>query len=154
MTQSVKFLFGTQAQILSTPVTNGYLYYASDTNCIAYDLSGVRYYIDEDDILYDSSENWAARTSFIPKRGQIIIYSNGYEDSEGNKIPGIKIGDGLAFGIDLPFITQQYDNLITSLNDHVSNGLIHITQQEKGFLCNSAVSCGYSNEILSFSTFN
>lgn len=153
MSQPVKFFFGTETQIISTPITNGNLYYASDTNCIAYDLNGVRFYIDEDDILYDSTENWSARTSFIPRKGQIIIYSDGYTDSEGEKIPGIKIGDGLAYGIDLPFVTKKYDDLITSFNTHVTNSGIHVTQQEKEFLCNSAISCGYSNEILSFSTF-
>ena len=154
MSYPVKFSFGTEAQILSTPVTNGQIYYASDTNCIAYDLNGSRFFIDEDDILYDSTENWSYRTTFIPRRGQIIIYSDGYTDSEGNKVPGIKIGDGLAYGVDLPFITKRYDSMLVALNNHATNSGIHITQEEKEFLCNQAVTCSYSNETLTFTVFN
>ena len=49
-------------------------------------------------------------------------------DSEGNitYIPGIKIGDGLAYLIDLPFTDSE-------LIDHINNTTIHVTAEEKNF---------------------
>ena len=51
-------------------------------------------------------------------------------------IPAVKIGDGLAYLIDLPFI----DASVTRLMEHINNTQIHITQAEREFW-NNKVRC-------------
>ena len=53
---------------------------------------------------HDTAENWAKATSFIPKRGELIIYDD--HDAAGNVIAEAvkyKIGDGVTLINDLPF---------------------------------------------------
>ena len=103
----------------------------------------------------DTTENWNANSNFIPLKGEMIIYTDRYQvtksvavrDAEGDPIfengekvmedkvfdvPGLKIGDGLAYLIDLPFVD---DELTEQLTDHIQNGEIHFTakmnQEEK-----------------------
>ena len=47
----------------------------------------------------DTAANWAKAKGFIPKKGEVIMYS----DME----PPFKIGDGIHNVNDLPFINQQ-----------------------------------------------
>ena len=50
---------------------------------------------------YDTLDNWEKAINFIPKKGEICIYSD---------IPSLKVGDGETYINDLPFIE---DELIT-----------------------------------------
>lgn len=47
---------------------------------------------------HDSSANWAKATSFVPKKGEIIIY-----DGSGSTASKFKIGDGSTTVVNLPF---------------------------------------------------
>lgn len=50
---------------------------------------------------HDTEANWAKATSFIPKKGEIIIY-----DTDSNHtIPRFKIGDGIKVISNIPFCT-------------------------------------------------
>lgn len=149
----VKFNYGTEAQVSAAPITEGYLYYITDKNALAYDLNGSRFWIKNDMIMYSNSQNWNEQASLVPAAGTIVIYSDAYTASDGEKIPGIKIADGSSFLIDQPFITQNYDELITAFNNHVSNTTIHLTAAEKEFLTSSALGCSYSEENLIFNTY-
>ena len=73
-----------------------------------------------DTALYDTKENWDSIPSFIPKKGQLIVYT-GY---------GVKIGDGNAYLIDLPFAEETLYNQLT---EHVNNNDIHVTAEKKEF---------------------
>lgn len=83
-------------------------------------------------IYYDTKERWATKTTLVSEMGALYVYSN-YQQHEGVDIPGIKIGDGLAFVVDLPFIDEIY-------REHILNTYIHVTQAEKEFW-NNKVTC-------------
>lgn len=85
----------------------------------------------------DSTANWNAALGFIPLQGELIIY-NDYKTIEkvidGElitvHIPGIKIGDGMAYVQDLPFVDAELRDRIMT---HIENPNIHVTLQEKLF---------------------
>lgn len=71
----------------------------------------------------DTSANWAKATNFIPKAGEIIIYS----DDERK----IKVGDGLTKVSSLKFVSQDELAKITTLGDDllaVKNGYVPNTR--------------------------
>lgn len=88
-------------------------------------------------VLYDTKANWNSNSSYIPPEGAIIIYSDYATDSNNINIPNIKIGDGLAYLIDLPYVSDDLRNEVLS---HVSNTTIHITAEERS-AWNNKVSC-------------
>jgi len=86
----------------------------------------------------DTTDNWNANRSFIPLRGEVIIYTDyGHiDDGFGNiiSVPGIKIGDGNAYLIDLPFVGADVRyQILNELRAHSNNKLIHVTQEDKDF---------------------
>lgn len=92
--------------------------------------------------LYIVSENttagWGENPMYLPKRGEICVYTDHHSvtDDMGNVLvyPGIKIGDGNAYLIDLPFVGDDTRYLILhQLQAHEANTAIHITQAEREF---------------------
>ena len=86
----------------------------------------------------DTTANWNAARDFIPLRGEIIIYSDyGHmDDGYGNQInvPGIKIGDGSAYLIDLPFVGNEVRyEILTELRSHTGNTAIHVSAEDRQF---------------------
>ena len=91
-----------------------------------------------DAIYIDTTENWNSKISFIPERKDIIIYSDhGHiDDGQGNviDIPAIKIGDGNAYLIDLPFVGDDYRyQILSELRRHTENTSIHVSQNDRDF---------------------
>lgn len=84
-----------------------------------------------------TTTEWNATPSYIPPKGAILIYSdhstmivNGAEVP----VPDIKIGDGNAYGIDLPFLNGSVtEQILNELNTHVNDQIRHITQEERIF---------------------
>ena len=86
----------------------------------------------------DTTANWNKYPMFRPKRGEVIVYEDhdSITDERGEKhlIPGIKIGDGNAYLIDLPFCDDGLRlELLTKLHDHAARTDIHVTQEDKIF---------------------
>ena len=86
----------------------------------------------------DTTENWNRKRNFIPLRGEVIIYTDAgqMEDDFGNTInvPKIKIGDGLAYLIDLPFVGNDVRyQILRELRDHSENALIHVSTEDREF---------------------
>lgn len=73
-----------------------------------------------------TSAEWAQLTTLQSVKGEIYIYSDAGEDADGNPAPKIKIGDGNAYVVDLPFVDADAhdiritDAMIASWNDKVS----------------------------------
>lgn len=88
-------------------------------------------------IYYDTTANWNAQAGMISEEGAIYIYSDYSTDIHGNPIPCMKIGDGLAYLIDLPFSSQD---LTEALFNHINDSTLHITQQERQFWSNKVTS--------------
>jgi hypothetical protein len=100
----------------------------------------------------DTTANWNEVRSFIPKRGEIIVYTDHGHVNDGNgntiDIPGIKIGDGNAYLIDLPFVgTDISQQIMHDLNQHTEDSSIHVSQQDRNFW-NNKLNCQVDNECL------
>jgi hypothetical protein len=84
----------------------------------------------------DTTEHWNAARTFIPLRGEIIIYTDHgqIDDGYGNMInvPGIKIGDGSAYLIDLPFVgAEERYVILQELRQHTSDWSIHVSTEDR-----------------------
>jgi len=81
----------------------------------------------------NTTEGWNANLSYIPKAGEICIYTD-YVTVDGVTYYGIKIGDGLAYLIDLPFVGDDVRSLVLSkLAEHEEDSVAHITSEERAF---------------------
>ena len=90
---------------------------------------GAVYVVDgECKVLYASTATWNSKPKTLSKAGFIYIYSD-YRDGK----PAIKIGDGKAYLIDLPFTDDE-------IIEHINDTVIHITQEEREFW-NDKVRC-------------
>ena len=106
--------------------------------------------------LYLVSENttagWAALPGYQPRRGEIVVYTDHRtvtdELGETHAVPGVKIGDGSAYAVDLPFIDDglRYE-VMQALRDHAGNAAIHVSPAEKEFW-NAKLNYGVSEEEL------
>lgn len=81
-------------------------------------------------VLSDTTENWNKKSTLISELNTVYVYVDHQTttDEEGKEIwiPGIKIGDGKAYLIDLPFS----DELMIA---HINDLGIHVTAEEKEF---------------------
>lgn len=96
-------------------------------------------------IRYATTADWNSEPTFIPDAGQVIIYSDARTIEENDEIvyiPGVKIGDGLAYLIDLPFCDVQ-------VIEHISDTNVHVTNEEKT-LWNNKLNYSLSGENLVF----
>lgn len=103
----------------------------------------------------DTTANWDAMLDYVPPLGEILVYTDyTYRLGEtGNieYIPGVKIGDGRAYAVDLPFIAgTESQLLLSSLETHLDDSSIHVTATDKENW-NSKVSVSAFGENLIFS---
>ncbi len=79
----------------------------------------------------DTTAGWQNRRDYIPKRGEIVVYSD-HAILDGVAVPGIKVGDGKAYVADLPFAGDEIRNeLITIINNHISDMEAHVSQADR-----------------------
>lgn len=76
-------------------------------------------------VIFNTTENWDADTTTVSEENTLYIYTD-YQTTESGNILGIKIGDGKAFIVDLPFSD-------TIMQQHMANTDIHVTPEEKAF---------------------
>lgn len=93
----------------------------------------------------DTTANWNQRRDFIPMRGEVIIYTDHGtitdDYGEAVSVPGIKVGDGSAYLIDLPFVgTDQRYAILQELKQHTDNMSIHVTAEDREFW-NNKLNC-------------
>lgn len=86
----------------------------------------------------DTTEHWNEKRNFIPLRGEIIIYTNysHIDDGYGNiiNVPGIKIGDGHAYLIDLPFVGNEVRyEILQALRQHTNDWSVHVSPEDREF---------------------
>lgn len=109
--------------------------YLDPTGLSRYDALIKQYIADTEitKVLYADTATWNSQAQLVSQMGYIYIYSDYKQDREGNDIPGIKVGDGNAYLIDLPFSTKLID-------EHIADAVIHITSAERNFW-NNKVTC-------------
>ena len=76
-------------------------------------------------VFFGTVEYWAEQPSLITIKDAVYVYEDYYQNEQGENIPGIKIGDGLGYLIDAPFINNG------EIYEHINNLVIHVTQEEK-----------------------
>lgn len=84
-------------------------------------------------VLYATTATWNSQPQLISARGYIYIYADYRQNGQGQNVPAMKVGDGSAYLIDLPFV----DSLIY---EHIADNIRHISQQEREFW-NNKVRC-------------
>lgn len=107
---------------------------------------------------YSTTDSWNQNVELISQENHMYIYTD-YKvitDGVGNRtyVPGLKIGDGTTRVIDLPFICTYDQQTADSLEDHINNMTIHITQAEREFWNNKvrAYKSDVLDEVLVFTT--
>ena len=84
-------------------------------------------------VIVRTTEQWARQTSYVPPKGTICVYSD-RNVIEGTDYPGVKIGDGLAYVVDLPFVGDDIASQIQNVLDaHIADTSCHVTEAEKRY---------------------
>ena len=84
-------------------------------------------------ILFNTTAAWDAQVQLQSQANTLYIYTDRQIDSQGNRIAGIKVGDGNAYLIDMPFTDS-------AIMEHISDNIRHISAEERAFW-NNKVSC-------------
>ena len=108
----------------------------------------------------DTCARWALCKTAVPAKGQVIVYTDygkrENEDGTVTDIPAIKIGDGNAYLVDLPFVGDDLRAEIEKavakyeqFQEHIRNQRIHVsdTDREKW---DRKLSCRVEDETLEF----
>lgn len=85
----------------------------------------------------ESTQYWNEALGFIPLEGELIIY-NDYKTMQKEidgvvttvQVPGLKIGDGMAYVQDLPFVGED---LRKEIMEHINNPEIHVSLRDRLF---------------------
>ena len=82
-----------------------------------------------------TKQEWDSDLTFISELNVLYIYSNYktiQKDDQEIIVPGIKIGDGKSFLIDLPFLNgaSGFDEILI---DHIDSNNIHVSQTDRNF---------------------
>lgn len=108
--------------------------------------------IDYSKIHYDTKANWDRQTFLIAERGHLYIYKDAevtYINGRRVVYPGIKIGDGSSYLIDMSYslVGSDHERLI----NHIQNSTIHVgTGDRMNWNDKVSVSVVQSNEELKF----
>ena len=83
------------------------------------------------EIYRDSTSNWNKQRDLIAEKACLYVYSD-YDtievDGVTKEIPGLKIGDGTTYLIDLPFVSDKIEQVLLN---HIDDNNIHITESER-----------------------
>lgn len=87
-------------------------------------------------IMIGTTTEWQSRSTYVAPQGTILVFTDHGTLTLNNGIvktvPGIKISDGSTPCIDLPFVGDDVViPLRNELNAHITNNVIHVTQQDK-----------------------
>lgn len=96
--------------------------------------------------------DWDSDISTISEKDVLYIYSD-YKtiQKDGKEVlfPGLKVGDGTSYLIDLPFMNDLNKELQQVLLDHINNNIIHIQPGEREFW-NNKLNYSLDQENLTF----
>ena len=80
-----------------------------------------------------TSEEWELQPTLVPERGEFIVYTD-RTVIDDVCYSGVKVGDGNAYLVDLPFVGDDVASLIIgSINSHIMDSNIHVSPAEKQF---------------------
>ena len=100
------------------------------------------------EILMNTTEYWNSRRDFIPARGALLVWTDRFHTEDGQAIPGLKIGDGDAYAVDLPFLGGDMDPaLLRRLEEHLLNESLHVSPADRE-RWNGKLNCGVEGTTL------
>ena len=100
-------------------------------------------------ITMHTTAEWDEMRNYVPDRAEICIYSD-RRVIDGVPYPDIKIGDGNAHVIDLPFFGEaKYNEIIERLDAHIANTSAHVSPADR-FFWNNKLNYTQEGELLSF----
>jgi hypothetical protein len=111
----------------------------SDVSTFKVKMNGDVVKVESDNIHVDTTANWNSQIDLVAKKNNIYIYSD-YVTGDTD-LPGMKVGDGTTYLIDLPFLAGNND----ILTQHMRNNVIHVSQADRDFW-NNKVTCYISSE--------
>lgn len=88
--------------------------------------------IDMSHVHYDTKANWDRQTFLIAERGHLYIYKDAevtYINGEKVVYPGIKIGDGSSYLVDMPYSIYGSDH--ERMIDHIHDYAIHVGRVDR-----------------------
>ena len=96
-------------------------------------------------IYYRTTAGWNEQPSLIAERGAIYVYSDhssAIVDGQAKIVPGIKVGDGTSYLLDMPFLDSGSDGsgggstdqeVLDLLTEHINNTSIHVSANDRSF---------------------
>ena len=100
-------------------------------------------------VKFNTTANWDAQTTLVSDSNTLYVYTDHETDSQGNKVAGIKAGDGLAYVVDLPFTDSAIHDRV---DGHIANTTVHVSSADRSKWDNK-VRCYYAGtENLVFTT--
>lgn len=95
-------------------------------------------------LLYHTEAEWDAQSALITGEGVIYVYSDHTtvvdpDTGDVTVVPALKIGDGVSYLSELPFIgggaspeiEQELEALTQTVNDHIANSNIHVSTADR-----------------------
>lgn len=112
-----------------------------DSDGVAYLWGKIKHNLNNKMTYYSRTKSdWDSDRALISEKDVLYIYSDYkviQKDGQEIYLPGLKIGDGLSYLIDLPFINAQNEAEIQRLQnlilDHMNNKIAHIQSGEREF---------------------
>lgn len=77
-------------------------------------------------VLFNSTEYWTNHSSLVSEKNTIYVYTDYKQTQDGYYIAGVKVGDGSAYIVDLPFSDML-------MEQHMTDATIHVTPEDKEF---------------------
>lgn len=85
----------------------------------------------ESQVRCGSTAQWNSEPTYIPAEGQMIIYTD-IVGEDGKTHSNIKIGDGSAYIVDLPFITDYPVSVVEKkIDDHTADTDAHVSKEDR-----------------------
>ena len=87
-------------------------------------------------ILSNTTEQWNSQRDLIAARNTLYVYTDHEReempDGAVTLYPGVKIGDGTSYLIDMPFsITGSEASLFADIDEHIKNMRIHVGESDR-----------------------
>lgn len=127
-----------------------------DSDGVAYLWRKIKNKLDNKMIYYSKKKSeWDLDTDLLSQKNVLYIYSDYKIVKDENQkqifIPGLKIGDGTSYLIDLPFVneTSSNSNFEEILMNHINNNTVHISPEDRLFW-NNKLNLFLSDENLIF----
>lgn len=124
-----------------------------DSDGVAYLWGKIKHNLNDKMTYYSRTKSdWDSDRTLISEKDVLYIYSD-YKviqnEDQDFYIPGIKLGDGKTYLIDLPFLNNINSDIDKQILQHVKNKDIHITSQQRLFW-NNKLNLAIDNENLVF----